>query len=314
MADNSYKKWKKLQTGDIVDIVAPACGCTDEEIRLSISIIESLGLKARIAEDIVDEQAFILCANSDEYRLAQMKDALTNNISKAVWCLRGGYGCARIIDELSKCKKPRKSKLFIGFSDITAIHLMLNHQWKWATLHAPVLFQCGKSLVTKESQDSIKEIMFGNSDKAEFHNIEPLNAPAKADMSIYSSVVGGNLSLLQTSIGTSWNIKGKNNIIFIEEVGERGYAVDRMLVHMKQAGIFDEAKAVVFGDFTGGLEADNISLNDMVINKFSNDVDIPVLKLHGVGHEKTNLALPLGSQAILRLGSNPSLICNSGVA
>jgi muramoyltetrapeptide carboxypeptidase len=314
MVDNFYKKWQKLQVGDIVDIVAPACGCTSDEIKMSVSVIESLGLKARIAEDIVDDQAFILCANSDKYRLAQMKDALTNNISKAVWCLRGGYGCARIIEELSKCKKPKKAKLFIGFSDITAIHLILNQQWKWATLHAPVLFQCGKNLVTKESQDSIKEIIFGNCDKAEFNNIEPLNAYAREDMSIYSSIVGGNLSLLQTSIGTSWHISGKNNIIFIEEVGERGYAVDRMLVHLKQAGIFDEAKAVIFGDFTGGVEADNISLNDMVINKFSNDIEIPVLKLQGVGHDKTNLALPLGSQAILRLGSNSSLICNSGAS
>ena len=114
MVANYYKKWNKVNKGDIVDIVAPACGAEKGELKGVVRFIESLGLVARIPKDVIDYKDSVLFSNNDNYRFNHIKDALTNNISKIVWCLRGGYGCARIVESLYKIRKPRKVKIFIG--------------------------------------------------------------------------------------------------------------------------------------------------------------------------------------------------------
>lgn len=309
-----YKNWKALKPGDIVDVVAPSCGCSGEEITLAANFLESLDLVPRIPEDLVDESALAVCANSDTYRLNHLKESLINKSSKAVWCLRGGYGATRIISDLYKIRQPRQSKLFIGFSDITALHVFLYQRWRWCVLHAPVLFQLGLNTVDESSKELLKNVIFGDQNKLAYDNLIPLNTAAKTAKSLYSRIVGGNLCLLQSSLGTNWHIKGKNHIIFIEEIGERGYAVDRMLTHLTQASVFEEAQAVIFGDMIGGLEKDGISLNEPVIRTFAEQSPIPVLRCEGFGHGTTNNPLPIGSQVILKLGpKKATLTCNTGL-
>ena len=311
---NDYKSWEKLVEGDVVDVVAPACGCTKEEIEYVRNFLISINLVPRIPDDLVDESAFALCANTDERRLQHLQAALKCRDSKAVWCLRGGYGSARIVEDLAKVRQPRKSKLFIGFSDITVLHIFLHQKWRWCVMHAPVLYQLGTNLINAESAKMLEELIFGRSEKVLFNDIKPLNNPAKTSKSIYSRIIGGNLCLLQTSIGTSWQVKSKNHIIFIEEVGERGYAVDRMLTHLKQSSILNDAQAIIFGDMVGGLEKDGVSLNEMVINKFAQTMDIPVLRCPDIGHGHINNPLPMGSQVILKLEADRAVLtCNAGV-
>lgn len=312
---NHYKSWEALKVGDSVDIVAPASGCTLQEIEQSAQFIERLGLQPHIPENLVDETAMTICANTDEMRGLHLKNAIRNKDSKAIWCLRGGYGSARIIPELAKLRQPRKSKLFMGFSDITALHLFLHHKWKWSVLHAPVLFQLGMQKVDEASVELLKDVIFGKRDKVSFHGLEPLNDPARKEKSIYSHIIGGNLCVLQTSIGTAWQLKSDNHIVFIEEIGERGYAVDRMLTHLTQSGILQSAQAIIFGDIIGGLEQDGVSLNEMVIRQFAQDSTIPVLRCEGIGHGRVNHPLPMGEQVILKLKEDSaSLVCQTGSA
>ena len=180
-------------------------------------------------------------------------------------------------------------------------------------MHAPVLFQLGANIVDEASIALLQEAIFGTKNKLVYNNLVPLNDAAKTPKSLYSRITGGNLCLLQSSLGTNWNIKGKNHIIFIEEIGERGYAVDRMLTHLTQASVFEHAQAVIFGDIIGGLEKDGISLNEPVIRKFAHHLDIPVLQFEGIGHGHTNNPLPIGSQAILKLEpNNATLSCTTG--
>ncbi|MCD6034346.1 MAG: Murein tetrapeptide carboxypeptidase [Rickettsiales bacterium] len=314
MTQKHYRKWPVLRKNDIIDIVAPGCGCTQEEIERSVECIKAMGLTPRIPHDITNPDAFPLCSNDDAYRFRHLKESLLAEDSKAVWCLRGGYGSARLIPDLAKVVAPEKAKLFIGFSDITALHLFLSQQWHWSTIHGPVLFQLGNGKVQAEMIREIEEIIFAREEKVLLTELEPMNALAVKDSAVYGSVTGGNLSVVQTSIGTTWQMQSKGKILFLEDVGERGYSVDRMLTHLSQSGLLEDIKALVFGDFIGGEEEDGISLCDTVLHRFVQEIGIPALRCKGVGHGKINHPLPFGTDVILKLGKKPTLTCQTGVA
>lgn len=144
-------------------------------------------------------------------------------------------------------------------------------------------------------------MLFGEQDQIVLDG-SSLNALANQPHRLDACVTGGNLCLVQASIGTSWQLKGAQKIIFLEEVNERGYRVDRMLEHLRQAGIFDNAQAIVFGDFLDGNEPDGSSLVQPVLERFAQQIKIPVIQIAGIGHGYINQPLWLGSSATLQLG------------
>lgn len=301
------KKWQKLNKGDVVDLVAPAYGVNEEDLSEAKKYVESLGLIPRTPANIHGSDLFH--SNSDEARLKYLKYALYSEDSKAIWCLKGGYGTARLIPELMKLNPPNKAKLVIGFSDITALHLFLSQEWGWASLHGPVLWQVAKGKIRQESLKRLKKIMFGKEDSQIFE-LSKLNKISGEE--IKSSVIGGNLTLLQSSIGTSWQLDAKNKILLIEEVDEEAYRVDRMLLHMMQAGSFKGVSAIIIGDFNSENKKLDEERMEKVHLRFAAQFKIPVLRISGVGHTKLNHPLPFGTKAILKLGAKPSLVCESG--
>ncbi len=306
------KFWHKLSKGDVVDIIAPSAGnITPNQISLIVSFLEKNYLTPRISEDIFNNQ-FPYYANSDEYRFNKLIESLQAKDSKAVWCIRGGYGSTRIVNKIKANLKPKICKALIGFSDITALHLTLNTKWNWSTLHAPVLFQVAENLVNSKSIDTIISCILGNIDKITYLDLEPLNNLANINKTINSSVIGGNLSVINSSLATNWQINAKNKILFLEDVSERGYSIDRMLNHLDQAGIFKQVKAIIFGSFTDGLEKDGKDFTKYAIEDFSKKIDIPVLQCKSIGHNENNITLPLNTKTVLKLGLNPSMTCEVG--
>jgi muramoyltetrapeptide carboxypeptidase len=308
----SNKSWLFLKPGDIVDIIAPSSNVPGENLeqyyQQTQEIFASLDLVARIPEDLIIPGKDLFSTNSLEYRANHLIDALTNNSSKAVWGIRGGYGAAKLIPFLEKIPIPEQEKLLLGFSDITALHLFLQHQWHWHTMHAPVINQLinNYSLLTE-----LKPLLFGQQSEVKYNQITPLNRAAQADITIQTEITGGNLSLIQTSLATAWQIKPENKIIFLEEVGERGYRIDRMLNHLLQAGIFAHAKAIIFGEITPEFEKDTKELCTLAIETFAKTLSIPAVSLPIIGHNpKCNSPLPLGTKCILELGKKPLLTCN----
>lgn len=289
----------------MIDIIAPASSCSPEDIEKVRDLLVSWNLVPRIPQDILGED--LLCANSDENRFAQLKNALLSEDSNAIWCLKGGYGCARLISELEKLPKPKHNKLFIGFSDITVLHLFLQQKWGWQTLHGPSARQAALELIEQDDIQELKRIIFGQQKTTEFQ-LFPLNSAAKQNAEISASITGGTLSLLQTSIGTSWQVDGKEKILFIEDINERGYQIDRMLQHLKQAGIFAKVKAVLLGDFVGGQEPEGNSLVMPVLQRFAEESSFPVLHCPVIGHGKFNRVLPFGTQAELRLAEQKLIV------
>ncbi len=296
------QKLPLLKAGDSVEIIAPASRCSDAQLADLKELLLSWQLNPIVPNDIFGDD--LLCANTDEMRFQSLKNALTNPETKAIICARGGYGCVRLIPELTKVSPPPTAKLFVGMSDITALNLYLQQEWQWPVLHgAPIIDK-----FSPESIATVKSILLGEVEHVEFSGL-PLNIAAEKNHIIETSVTGGNLSLVQASIGTKWQLDGNNKIIFLEEVGERGYRVDRMLEHLRQADIFKKAKAILFGDFIGGKEPDGSSLINPVLERFAKHCEIPVVKVEGIGHGYTNFPLPLGTDTQLQLGHEIELKC-----
>jgi muramoyltetrapeptide carboxypeptidase len=307
-----------LRPGDIIDVIAPSGGFDPQLITEIEEFILFLGLVPRIPEDLLQPGEDPFAASSFTTRSAQIIAAFYASDSKAVWCAKGGYGAAELIPTLGLLPIPAQPKLLMGFSDITALHLFVGQKWAWPSLHSKLLVQfcsryhneeLGKSHIAAATTE-IKQVLFGEQTILKFTKLTPLNALAKTNQILHSTITGGNLCLLQTSIGTAWQLQAGNKIIFIEDVDERGYKIDRMLLHLRQSQLLAHAVAIIFGDFTRGLEVNGQSLVPQALQRFADAMDIPVLQLTGIGHDHINHPLPLGTKAQLCLGKVPTLECN----
>jgi muramoyltetrapeptide carboxypeptidase len=306
------KTWAPLREGDIVDLVAPGFACTPEELDGAVRFLLDWGLEPRLPAHIFGRDT--LSAHDDDTRVRYLIDALEAPDSKAVWCVRGGYGSIRLVPELLKAKRPKgPAKLFIGLSDITTLHLFLNQRWNWATVHGPLLDRLGKGAAPAKFVRELRNFVFGSASEIDFMKLKPLNDLARSRQTICGTVSGGNLITLQSTLSTALHWQTQDKILFFEDIGERGYRVDRVLEHFRQAGLFTHAKAIVFGDFTGGNESDGSNRVAAVLKRFAENLDIPVLKGLQSGHSVIQRPLPLGAPAKLKLGDTPVLNCNSGV-
>lgn len=305
------KSWQFLNKNDVVDIVAPASNSPVHKFDEGVEWVKSVGLIPRIQEGMIQTDLFF--AAPLEVQLKQLKEAIYSD-AKAIWCLRGGYGSMRLIPHLKKLRPPKKPKLFIGFSDITSLHLYFSQEWNWPVIHGRTISQMQKDLTDSPDRKFLREVIFGKKTEMTFKNLVPLNQKAQEKIEISGSITGGNLRILQSSLKTQWELKAKGKILFIEDVAERGYSIDRMLEQMIQAKLLDKGlKAVVFGDFTEGLERDGSDLTGRALERFAERVPYPVLRGLPAGHaHELNYPVPFNTPCTLKLGKKPSLRCTYG--
>jgi muramoyltetrapeptide carboxypeptidase len=293
-----------LEKGSLIDVIAPASACSRRELAGGVRYLEGLGFKVRVSEKIFGKTKIL--ANTDVERFRQLKAALTANDSAAIWCVRGGYGAVRLLPELSKMKKPRTFKWLLGYSDITTLHWYLNSQWGWPTLHSPLLCRFGRNEATPTEKKEIKSILLGP--RAIFtHKLKAMNSAAKKTTRIRSSIIGGNLTVLQGSLGTRWAFDGSGHFVFFEDIGERPHRMDRMLTQMAQSGVFKNARAIIFGDMVGLKKADERLLWSNVLPRFAEAQKIPVLRGLKAGHGEMQHIVPFLTRSTLLLGRQPQL-------
>ncbi|MGE0527448.1 MAG: LD-carboxypeptidase [Bdellovibrionales bacterium] len=307
-----------LYPGDTVDIVAPASKCTREELGNGLKAIRELGLVPRVPSDLFARS--LLFSNSDESRLRQLRAALFAPDSKAIWCVRGGYGALRLMPEIQKWRRPRLGKIFIGYSDITTLHTHLNQEWGWPTLHGPLLDRLGrKEAMSAGEKRELLALLFGRQKEVEFRRLRALNTAARAHTrgAVRAAVCGGNMAVLQSGLGTRGQLNPRGRILFFEDAGERPHRVDRMLTQFSQAGWFEganAARAVVFGHMLLNDPRDRRWVWRDVIARFAAEHRLPVLAGLPVGHDpRVQYTLPLQTPARLNLGPKPSLVVQSPV-
>ncbi|MGK0367622.1 MAG: muramoyltetrapeptide carboxypeptidase [Thermoproteota archaeon] len=288
------KTSKFLSPGDIVDIIAPASKCDSAIFKSAISWLESIGLIPRYSKTIIKGNGFYAASEDEQFN--DIKKAILAKDSKAIWCLRGGWGSLRLIPSLAKLKKPTHEKIFIGFSDITTLHNFLNQQWNWKTFHGANLSVFARSQSSSFIKQ-YKDLLFGKTTSVEFTNLKHLAGP-KIIEQIKAKVTGGNLCMLETGIATKAQINTSGKILFLEDTGERGYALDRMLVHLVQSKVISKKiKVIILGDFTGGTEETGKSLAKLAFKNLAAELNISIYKGMPCGHGKRNNYIPFNTQA-----------------
>jgi muramoyltetrapeptide carboxypeptidase len=256
-----------------------------------IKVLESWGLKVRVSDQIFADN--LLHSNAEQERWIQLKSALMAKDSAAVWCVRGGYGSMKLLPQLSKLKPPREPKAFLGLSDITSLNVFLNQKWKWPVLHAPILSRVGRGDLPTSSIDELKQVLFGDLETLNYE-LEPLNTSAEKAKRLRGSLVGGNWATIMAGVGTPFQLRPKGSILFLEDVGERGYRLDRFWEQLKQMGFMDQLKGIILGDFTEGDEPDGKNLIWTVLKERAASLRKPVYFGLPSGHGNIQRVLPLG--------------------
>lgn len=291
-------RWKFLQENDIIDVVAPGYPTKPEEIQGAHDFLLKWKLVPRIPQDIV--KPHFLHAHEDEERFDFLKAAIQSKDSNTIWCLRGGYGSNRLLPHLAKMKKPKEQKLLIGISDISSLHTFVTQEWGWVTVHGPLLDRLGKNLVAPKYEKELKDMLFGKTTHIEFKNLKALNKAAKQSATVKGKVTGGNLTVIQSTLGTPWQIETAGKFLFIEDLGERGYRIDRMLEQFRQAGLLKKCKGLLLGDFIGGEEPATGQNNfNKVFKRWSEDLEIPVFQGLQAGHAAIQRPVPFNAPAEL---------------
>lgn len=283
------KKPAALKVGDKVGIIAPGAIFNREKFKTGIAVLKSWGL-VPVYDKNLFKKDFIF-AGTVEQRLAGLKSFLGRRDIKAIWCVRGGYGAYAVAEKLAKAKIKTGKVMVLGLSDITSLHLVFNQKFKIPTLHAPMIDRMGNQEQTPLERNSLKKTLFDPAFRLQVSSgLRSLgkNTVARGEL------VGGNLALLCSSIGTPWEVQTAGKVLFFEDIGEPAYRVDRMISQLKQAGKLDKVKAVVIGDFTECRDKDGVERWREVLGRHFSKAKYPVLLGVHSGHGKLRLPLPLG--------------------
>ncbi len=294
-----------LQKGDTIALLAPAGILRNKKeiISKAITIVESWGLHVKVGENMYKQQDHF--AGSDAQRALDFQKALDNPNIKAIWTARGGYGTVRILDKLDYTKFIENPKWIIGYSDITALHNQV-HNLGFETIHGMMAVNFGNNpTVIKETVATFKKAIFGD---ALVYQI-PANRYNKKGTA-KGQLVGGNLTLLNSMLGSETSIDTTDKILFIEEVGEYVYHVDRMLQSLKRAGYFKHVKGVIMGDISRirknptpfGKTVQQVVLDNL------EGLNIPVAFGMPAGHKNKNVALIFGRNVTLSVSDNGSSV------
>jgi muramoyltetrapeptide carboxypeptidase len=244
-------------------------------------------------------------AGTDAERCEDLQTALDNPNVKAIWCARGGYGTVRILDKIDYTKYRAQPKWIIGYSDITAIHNQLNNLGS-ESIHAMMCTSLTDELEEiKESLDSFKAAIFGS---ALSYTIKGSKFNRTGTAS--GALVGGNLTLLHTMLGSETSIDTSGKILFFEEIGEYAYHIDRMLQSLKRAGYFDNCKGIIVGNISKvrrNTTPWGKPVQQLILDALS-DYDFPILFGFPAGHEKDNRAMILGRTVDLTVSNEASSV------
>jgi muramoyltetrapeptide carboxypeptidase len=285
----SYK-WQALSRGNRVEIIAPGMAFDPKELKKSIRVLKGWGLSVHSPANLLGTHP--VSAHSEEMRWQHLEAALRSD-SAVIWAARGGYGSLHLLKYLQKLKPPVRPKLLIGFSDITTLHQFVNDQWGWSSIHGPHIDRL--HTLSSVRLEEMRKILFGEVSAVVFKKIKPLNSLAQKKKKITGALVGGNLITTQSTLGTSWQLNTKKRIVFLEDIGERGYRVDRVLEHMNLISFFKKTEAVIFGPFVGGTEPDGTSRVLKVLKLFAEKADFPVYLGIESGHIPNSKCLPLNT-------------------
>lgn len=297
---------KPLKKGGLAAVVAPSSPVSEEGVALAAESIRYLGLNPLIMESCCLSHGYL--SGPDEKRASDLNRAFSDPAVQGIFCIRGGYGAARLLpllDFTTICKHP---KVFVGFSDVTALHLAFNQLCGFVTFHGPMP-GAGYRRLDPFSLESLKQNLFADQPQRAV-----MNPPGQALEVLYPGqadgiIVGGNLSLLLSTLGSPYEVDTRGKLLFLEEVGEQPYRLDRALTALALAGKFRDCTGILLGSFTQCEEPPAVagsnraqaaggalSLTD-IFREVIRPWKKPALFNLRAGHTDPQITIPLGAQA-----------------
>jgi len=288
---------QKLIKGDTIGIVSPAGAIKDyKALELTKNYFESQGYKVKVAPHAMYKKAYL--AGKDNDRLADLLSFIADPEIKAIFCSRGGYGSFRLLENIDWNLMRNNPKIIVGYSDITALLNNFAQKSDMVSFLGPLaLPDFGVKELDKYTEENFWKIIEGRAE-IPFSYENPVNYQCLNSGIAQGVLIGGNLSILCGLLGTPYfpNVEGK--IILIEDIAEPLYKIDRMLMQLKLAGVFNKVSGVLFGEFTSIVQSDDPEINKLtpvnIINEVIGDFNIPIGYGFASSHDTKKATLPLG--------------------
>jgi len=284
-----------LRPGDLVAIAAPGSACDRAALVRGARFIAAQGYRVAWREDILARAGHL--AGDDDRRAAELNAWLRHPEVKAILFARGGYGTSRIVDRLDLGALRRRPKAIAGFSDLTALLLSAARRAGVAVFHGPLVTGAGQDAAGERDMTRLLDLLSGKPGPRAHRGLRALR-PGR----VRAPVTGGNLSLLAHSIGTPFQVETRGRILFVEEVGEAPYRIDRMVRQLMLAGIFQGVRGIVLGRFSGVKPGARRAVAGLFLEALGGRA-LPVVWGFSAGHGAPNRALPFEVPATLDAGA-----------
>lgn len=303
---------QKLSQGDCVAIIAPSSSTNESELNAALKSIEAFGLKPKVYPSCYARHGHL--SGSDAVRAKDVNDAFSNPLVKGILCLRGGYGTPRILADIDYNMIAHNPKVFLGYSDITALHIALNQLAKLVTFHGPMPAPAWGNGLDDYTLQHLKRALYSSGPLGTLRNPSGEALLTMVPGNVKGRLVGGNLSLLTATLGSPYEVDTKGKILFIEEVNEQFYVIDCMLTSLRLAGKFNDAAGIIFGTFSKcHKDIKSSGFEDLDLMTILNEIIVPFNKPtvfnFRAGHNYPQPTLPLGVDVVLN-ASEPAISFN----
>ncbi|KFM99052.1 LD-carboxypeptidase [Bacillus clarus] len=295
-----------LKQDDAVMIIAPSGPPTIENVLKGAKVLEEMGLSVIIGKSVYEQYGYL--AGNDRVRLHDIHEAFANPEVKAIFCARGGYGSARLLPHIQYELIQRNPKIFWGYSDITALHIAFSHYAGLITFHGPMIEELGKGV------DSLSLSSFNQL----FHPYSSILSASEcivpaSNFAVTGTLIGGNLTVLTSTLGSPFEINTNDKILLLEDIGEEPYRIDRMLNQLRLSGKLSESRGIIFTSCHDCIPSKPSQSLQKILYEYFTPYNIPVLFDLPIGHISPNIGIPLGVTVTINTNKNTVTI-PSGVA
>ncbi|CUU48080.1 S66 peptidase family protein [Clostridium beijerinckii] len=287
---------RPLKKGDRIGLIAASSPTKPDRIEPSIKAMEELGFEVVLGKSCRCNHGYL--SGSDEIRANDINKMFDDKTIKGIFAIRGGYGAGRLLDMLDYNMIKRNPKVFAGYSDVTALHTVFNEKCKLITFHTPMISTEFYKGVDDYTMDYFIKNIFSDKPLGILKNPDKQEIKTLVNGKAIGKLVGGNLSLVASSMGTPYELDTKGKILFLEDVDEYPYKIDRMLLQLKQCGKFKDAAGIILGSWTGcdPIEG-NSSLTLMeIFEELIKPENTPTIYNLACGHCAPTISIPLGAK------------------
>ena len=312
----------KLKHGDTVAIIAPASVPDCDNVERAVAEFEKVGLHTKTYRDFYKPFGYL--SGDDNARAKEINSAFNDSEINGIFCARGGYGTPRILDRIDYAAFQNQPKVFVGYSDITALHLAIQKETGVVTYHGPHPND-GPGVPESWDVDSARSFWNNIAEPALYcktknavltnstcdpNELLPKHLSTNTKALVHGEatgiLTGGNLAMLCALVGTPYAMNPIDRILFLEDVGEQPYQIDRMLTQLRLAGLLDKVAGIILGQFTNceaAKDSNSLVLQE-IFEAFLGNLGVPILQNYPAGHAVPNLTLPLGAKVTLSVPRN----------